>query len=104
LVEITIGKGSPRRLTASRSVAYRRRSQLRRWAVKLRRSSRSESAPSPSGLVGDHADKLRRVPSLAHDDEERPSREDRAYGGTVFTREIVPLPRFLLPKKKRPPR
>jgi hypothetical protein len=72
--------------------------------MKLRRSSSRESAPAPSGLVGDHADKLHRVPSLAHDEDERPSREDRAYGSTIFTREMVPLPRFLLPKKKRPPR
>ena len=72
--------------------------------MKLRRSSRRESAPSPTGLVGDHADKLRRVPSLTHDEDERPRREDRAYGSTIFTRQIVPLPRFLLPKKKRLPR
>jgi hypothetical protein len=72
--------------------------------VKLRPSSRRESAPPPTGFVGDHADKLHHVPPLAHDEDERPSREDRAYGSTIFTREMVPLPRFLLPKKKRPPR
>jgi hypothetical protein len=58
----------------------------------------------PTGFVGDHADKLRRVPSLAHDEDERASREDRGYGSTIFTREMVPLPRFLRPKKKRLPR
>jgi hypothetical protein len=76
----------------------------RRCAVKLRRSSSHEGAPSQTGFVGDHADKLRRVAPLAHDEDERPSREDRAYGSTIFTREMVPLPRFLLPRKKRPPR
>jgi hypothetical protein len=67
--------------------------------VKLRRSPHRQSAPT--GFVGDHADKLRRVPPLAHDEDERPSREDRGYGSTIFTREMVSLPRFLRPKKKR---
>jgi hypothetical protein len=32
-------------------------------------------------------------------DDERPSREDRDYGNTIFTRPPVPLPRFL--RKRR---
>jgi len=56
--------------------------------------------------VGDHADKLGRISGLHHDEDERPSREDADYGHTVFTRASrpVPLPRFMRPRKKRPPR
>ena len=32
---------------------------------------------------------------MAHDDDEQPSREDRDYGHTIFTRRPVPLPRWL---------
>jgi hypothetical protein len=71
-------------------------------AMKLRRSSDRESAPSPTGFVGDHADKLSRVSPLTHDEDEQPSREDRDYGSTIFTRPSVPLPRFLSPKKRPP--
>ena len=38
---------------------------------------------------------------LAHDEDERPSREDRDYGSTIFTRPPVPLPRFLRGGKKK---
>ena len=55
----------------------------------------------PTGYVGDHADKLSSVRPLPHDEDERPSREDRAYGQTIFTRPPVPLPRFLTRGKKR---
>jgi hypothetical protein len=55
----------------------------------------------PPGLVGDHADKLSGIRPLAHDEDERPRREDRAYGQTIFTRPPVPLPRFLTGRKKR---
>jgi hypothetical protein len=65
------------------------------------KSARRASAdPAPSGLVGDHADKLSRIRPIAHDDDERPSREDRDYGQTIFTRGTVPLPRFLRGNKK----
>jgi hypothetical protein len=37
---------------------------------------------------------------MAHDEDERPSREDRDYGSTIFTRPAVPLPRFLKGRKK----
>jgi hypothetical protein len=66
--------------------------------MKLRRSG---DEPDPPRLVGDHADKLSRVPALAHDDDERPSREDLDYGGTLFNRSPIPLPRFLTGKKRR---
>jgi hypothetical protein len=65
--------------------------------VKLRRS-RNES---PTGYVGDHADKLSRIRPLAHDEDERPRREDRDYGQTIFTRPPVPLPRFLTGRRKK---
>ena len=38
---------------------------------------------------------------LAIDDDERPSREDKAYGETIFNRATVPLPGFLTGRKKR---
>jgi hypothetical protein len=64
---------------------------------------RQESQDRPAGYVGDHADKLGRVRPLGLDDDERPSREDRDYGQTIFTRGTVPLPRFLRPKAARRP-
>ena len=59
----------------------------------------SAEAPPPA-LVGGHADKLSHIRPIAHDDDERPSREDRDYGQTIFTRGTVPLPRFLKGRKK----
>jgi hypothetical protein len=67
--------------------------------MRLSRRSRSESPSRPTGHVGDVADKLSRIPPLPHDEDERPSREDRAYGSTIFTRPPVPLPRFLRGRK-----
>jgi hypothetical protein len=53
-------------------------------------------APSPT------ADRLSGVRALAHDDDdERPSGQDLRYGQTIFNRGTVPLPRFLVPKRKR---
>jgi hypothetical protein len=65
--------------------------------MKLRRRADER----PTGYVGDHADKLSRIPPLSHDEDGRPSREDRDYGQTIFTRPPVPLPRFLRGGKKR---
>ena len=65
--------------------------------MKLRRS-RNES---PTGYVGDHADKLSRIRPLDHDEDERPRREDLAYGETIFNRAPVPLPRFLRGRRKK---
>jgi len=67
----------------------------------MRRHRRSEHAEPPRP-TSDQRDKLAGVPPLAHDDDERPSREDRSYGTTIFTRLPVPLPRFLTGAKKRP--
>jgi hypothetical protein len=41
------------------------------------------------------------VRALTHDDDERPSREDRTYGETIFNRGVVPLPRFLRGRRRR---
>ena len=60
---------------------------------------KEEQQRPPGGYVGDHADKLRRVRPLAHDDDEQPTREDKTYGETIFNRAVVPLPRFL---RRRP--
>jgi len=48
--------------------------------MKLRRQPDEKS----SGYVGDHADKLSRIPPLSHDEDERPRREDREYGQTIW--------------------
>ena len=61
---------------------------------------RRESEP-PAPADDDAASKLSRMPSIAHDDDERPSREDLNYGSTIFTRPTVPLPRFLRSRKKK---
>ena len=34
-------------------------------------------------------------------DDERPSREDKTYGETIFSRPVVPYPRWLVGRKKR---
>jgi hypothetical protein len=61
---------------------------------------RRESEP-PAPAADDAAGKLSHTPSIAHDDDERPSREDMNYGSTIFTRPTVPLPRFLRGGKKK---
>ncbi len=65
--------------------------------MKLRRA-RNEG---PTGYVGDHADKLSGIQPLAHDEDERPRREDRGYGQTIFTRPPARLPRFLGGRRKQ---
>jgi len=66
--------------------------------MKLRRS-RAQSQP-PAIYVGDHADKLSRIPALPHDEDERPCREDQDYAKNAFSDPPVPLPRFLTGAKK----
>jgi hypothetical protein len=60
---------------------------------------RVQSQP-PTVYVGDHADKLSRIPGLPHDEDERPRREDQDYAKNLFTDPPVPLPRFLTGAKK----
>ena len=62
---------------------------------------RRSPTDSPTGYVGDHADKLSRIRPLEHDEDERPRREDLAYGETIFNRAPVPLPRFLRGRRKK---
>jgi hypothetical protein len=57
--------------------------------------------PRPTGETEVHAGKLSGVRPVTHDEDERPSREDRDYGSTIFTRPAVPLPRFLRGGKKK---
>ena len=54
--------------------------------------------------MGDHTDKLSRIPALPHSDDERPNREDQEYAKNVFTDPPVPLPRFLTGAKKPRPK
>jgi hypothetical protein len=61
----------------------------------------SHKDPPPPGLVGDHADKLTRVPTLHVDYDEAPTREERKSGHNPF--EIpVKLPGFMRPRSERP--
>jgi hypothetical protein len=57
-------------------------------------------SPPPTVYVGDHTDKLSRIPSLAHDEDDRQRREDQDYGKRLFAKPPVPLPRFLTGAKK----
>jgi hypothetical protein len=68
--------------------------------MRLRRSD-DRDTPRPSGYVGDHADKLGRVRSMPHDEDDCPTREDRTYGETIFTRPPVPLPKVLRRRRRR---
>ncbi len=51
--------------------------------------------------VGDYMHKLSRIRPLAHDEDERQSREDKNYARSLFTEPAVPLPRLLTGDKKR---
>jgi len=58
--------------------------------------------PRPTVYVGDYTHKLSRIRPLAHDDDERQTREDRDYARTLFTEPtVVPIPRSLTGAKKR---
>jgi hypothetical protein len=50
---------------------------------------------SPPRETGEDTQRLGAMRPVTHDEDERPSREDRDYGSTIFTRPTVPLPRFL---------
>ena len=63
--------------------------------------TRRHQTPHPPGH---RTDKLAGIRPLAHDEDEQPSREDRGYGSTIFSRPPVPLPRFLTGAKKPRPR
>ena len=59
----------------------------------FRRSPRGEADPLDRPVAGD-ADVRSAIRRLT-DDDERPSREDRDYGATIFSRPPVDLPRIL---------
>ena len=61
---------------------------------------RAEATP-PTVYVGDHTDKLSRVPAIAHDDDEAQSREDKLYGEPLLERVLVPLPKLFRRGKPR---
>lgn len=67
--------------------------------MKLFHRSRPESAPPPAAKPA--AGRLGGVRPMAHDEDERPSAQDRDYGQTIFTRDAVPLPRVLTGRKRR---
>jgi hypothetical protein len=67
----------------------------------LRRSKKSAVA-APAGPAEESRDRLTGMKPLAHDDDERPRREDLNYGQTLFTRSPVPLPRWLRGRKQKP--
>jgi hypothetical protein len=60
---------------------------------------REPDPPTPS--APDNAPRLSGIPRLPHDEDERPSREDLSYGKTIFTRPVVPLPRWLIGGKRK---
>jgi hypothetical protein len=60
--------------------------------------TQAESAPSPAPEA---PSRLGGIRPMAHDEDERPSAQDRDYGQTIFTRDAVPLPRVLTGRKKR---
>jgi hypothetical protein len=64
----------------------------------LRRRSAERSSHKSVPAI-DRDNKLSHVRPIAHDEDERPNREDMDYGSTIFTRP-VPLPRFLRGGKK----
>jgi hypothetical protein len=61
---------------------------------------RRKNATPPPAQSGEG--RLGPVRPHTHDADERPSREDRDYGSTIFTRPTVPLPRFMRGRKKPP--
>jgi hypothetical protein len=69
----------------------------------MRRHRKPQDEPAPTGLVGDHADKLSRVRPIAHDEDERQSAADRGAYHSPFRSafEPVPLPKWLKPRKPK---
>jgi hypothetical protein len=70
--------------------------------MRLRR--KPPDAPAPTGLVGDHADKLSRVRGIGRwPEEERPTGTDRdTYHSPIESLfEPVPFPKWLQPRSRR---
>ena len=64
----------------------------------MRKRTEPPAEPQPAS---EPASRLGGVRALAHDDDERPSREDRSYGETIFTRPPVPLPKVLRRRRRK---
>ena len=62
---------------------------------------RKRETPPPTVYVGDYTDKLMRLRPIAHDDDERQTREDLRYGETLFDHPPGPLPRIFRRRRKR---
>ena len=63
---------------------------------------RRDPTPAPTGYVGDHADRLKGIrPHVHDDDDDRPSREDRAPLTSQLFNSPVPLPRLFKRRKER---
>lgn len=62
--------------------------------------ARKQSADQPPATPPPTAGRLSGMRVISHDEDERPSREDRSYGETMFNRATVPLPRFLTGRRK----
>jgi hypothetical protein len=58
-----------------------------------------KQTPKPTPPTSEPVSRLSGIRGLPHDEDERPSREDADYGQTIFTREPVPLPRWLRGRK-----
>jgi hypothetical protein len=70
--------------------------------MKLRRKPAGDA--EPTGLVGDHADKLSRVRPMSHwPEEERPTGKDRENFNSPIESlfEPVPFPKWLQPRSRR---
>ena len=61
----------------------------------MRKRTQPAKPPAP-----EPPSRLSGVRALGHDDDERPSREDRGYGETIFNRPPVPLPRLLRGRRR----
>jgi hypothetical protein len=63
---------------------------------------KKQAAPVDPSRDDVRPDRFAGVPQMRFDDDdERPSREDRSYGETIFTRPVVPLPRWLRGRRRR---
>jgi hypothetical protein len=64
---------------------------------------RRRSPPPPTVYVGDHIDKLSRIRPIAHDEDDRPTREDLQRGRGLFDFPFA-VPRWLRARSGRRPR
>ena len=63
---------------------------------------RARTQPEPPTVyVGDYTHKLSRIRPLAHDEDERQTREDRDYARSLFSEPAGRRPRFLSGAQKR---